>query len=236
MAGTLKRALLVSNTTTLALRTVLLLCPAFTPAAAQAIAPRSPKFWVTGAALTAALVPVDERIRELIWEHHPVLLDRIARPVGEAGDPRTIYALLFSSAVLPRLVHDRATSDAAIDVGLGYAVSMSVGAVLRYAIGRHRPDSSGNALRFAHFRREHEWHSLPSGHAIGMAALATGLSIKANQPWVNVATYTFASVVDLQRVYERKHGASDIISGSVLGIALSASTVRWRERHRTNHP
>jgi membrane-associated phospholipid phosphatase len=236
MVATLKSTLLLSNTT-LALRIALALSHiAFSGGAAQPIAPRSQKFWLTGAALTAALLPLDERIRELIWEHHPALLDRIARPVGDAGNPRTIYGLLFAGAVLPRLAHNREASDAAIDVGLGYAISMSAGAVLRYAVGRHRPDSSGNALRFAHFRPEHEWHSLPSGHAIGVAALATGLSIKANQPWVNVATYTFASIVDLQRVYERKHWASDIIAGSVLGIALSASTVRWREHHRAAQP
>lgn len=203
---------------------------------AQPVAPRSPKFWVTGIALTGALIPLDERIRELIWEHHPAALDRIARPIGNAGNPRTVYAVLVASAILPRLAGNNEVSNAALDVGLGYAVSMTAGTILRFAIGRHRPDSSGRALRFSHFRREHEWHSLPSGHAIGVAALATGLSIKANQPWVNVATYTFASVVDLQRVYERKHWASDIIAGSVLGIALSASTVRWRERHRTDHP
>ena len=207
-----------------------------TAANAQTIAPRSPKFWVTGSVLTAVVMPFDERIREVIWEHHPLALDRIARPLGDAGSPRTVYPLLVASMVLPRLARNREASDDAIDVALGYAASVATGSILRRIIGRHRPDSSGHPVRFSPLRREHEWHSLPSGHAISVAALATGLSIKTNRPWVNVASYTFAGLVDVQRIYERKHWASDVVAGSVLGIALSATTVRWRERRRAAAP
>ncbi len=199
---------------------------------AQSISPRSPRFYVTGAVLTAVTMPMDERIRELIWEHHPAAVDRIAKPLGDLGAPRVVYPVLLASAILPRLAGNRETSDAAIDIGLAYAASDVAGALLRKLIGRHRPDSSGNPRQFSPLRREHAWHSLPSGHAISVASLATGLSIKADRPWVNVASYTFAGLVDVQRIYERKHWASDVVAGSVLGIALTSATIRWRERHR----
>src|SRR5690242_1585988 len=135
--------------TKLPLTGVLMCVGASTSLFAQPIAPRSPKFWETGSVLTAVVMPFDEQIRELIWEHHPLALDRIARPLGDAGSPRVVYPLLLASMVLPRIAGNREASDAAIDVTLGYAASMATGSILRRIIGRHRPDSLGHPVRFA---------------------------------------------------------------------------------------
>ena len=71
---------------------------------------------------------------------------------------------------------------------------------------------------------------------LGAVALATGISIKSDRPWVTSVTYGLASMVGLQRLYVGKHWASDVVAGTLLGIAVSATTVRWRERQRSQFP
>lgn len=200
---------------------------------AQRVAPRRREFWAAGSLTLALAIPLDERIREFASQHHPAAMDQIAASVGRAGSPGYILPVLVAGAAIPRLLHDPATSNAVIDIGLGYAITSVGGELARMVIGRHRPDDTGKTTRFAPFHRGHEWHSFPSGHVLGVMSLATGISIKANRPWVAMTSYGLASVVGLQRLYEQKHWASDVVASTIFGIAASASTVRWREHQRT---
>ena len=204
--------------------------------AQQVVSPRRRDFWIAGSLTVAATLPLDARIREFMATHQSVTIDRVARPIGERGSPRDILPVLVAGAVIPRLLGDPATSNNAIDIGLGYAVATGTGFILRRAIGRHRPDTSGRSLRFSPLHPGHEWHSFPSGHMLGAVALATGISIKSDRPWVTSVTYGLASMVGLQRLYVGKHWASDVVAGTLLGIAVSATTVRWRERQRSQFP
>ena len=81
-------------------------------------------------------------------------------------------------------------------------------------------------------RREHEWHSFPSGHVLRAMSLATGVAIKAHRPWASSVAYGLATVMGLQRIYTQQHWLSDVVAGTVLGVAASATTVHWRERQR----
>jgi len=199
---------------------------------AQRLAPRKREFWVAGTLSLAAVIPFDERIREYFSGTHTALLDHVATPVGDAGSPRFILPVLLAGAIVPRLLRDPATSNAVVDIGLGYVVTSVSGALARTVVGRHRPDSTGHTGRFSPFRREPAWHSFPSGHVLGVMSLATGIAIKSNRPWVTTTTFGLASLVAIQRLYEQKHWASDVVAGTMFGIAASASTIRWRERER----
>ena len=202
-------------------------------ARAQRLSPRKREFWVAGSLTMAITLPLDERIREFAAHHQSAAVDRIAQPLDLAGRPRDILPVLVAGALVPRIVGDAATSNAALDIGVGYAVATTTGSLLRRAIGRHRPDTAGQSLKFSPLRRLHEWHSFPSGHVVGVMALATGISMKANRPWVTSVTYGMASMVGLQRIYNERHWASDVVAGTLFGIAVGASTVRWREHQRS---
>ena len=200
---------------------------------AQRVAPRRREFWYASAAALTITIPLDERIREFAVRHQSATLHGIATTIGDAGAPHVVIPLLLAGAVVPRMLGDPATANALSDIAWGYATTLVAGTVARRVVGRHRPDSAGHPERFSPFHAGHEWHSFPSGHAIGVMALATGISIKANRPWVAITSYSLASLVGLQRLYDQKHWASDVIAGTVFGIAASASTVRWREHLRT---
>ena len=180
----------------------------------------------------AVTMPLDEQIREFAARHHSQAVDQIAIPIGRVGSPSYILPVLAAGAVIPRVLHDPATSNAVIDVGVAYATTTVGGFVARTLIGRHRPDETGRSGKFAPLRRSHDWHSFPSGHVLGVMALATGISIKSDRPWVTILSYGLASTVSLQRLYEQKHWASDVVAGTMFGVAASASTIRWREHVR----
>lgn len=200
---------------------------------AQRLAPRRREFWITGAAVLAITIPLDERIREFAAQRHSPTLDGIATTVGDAGSPRFVLPVLLAGAAVPRLLGDAATSNAVIDIGLAYGTTSIAGMLAREMIGRHRPDSSGRIARFAPFHRGHEWHSFPSGHVLGVMSLATAIAIKADRPWATTLSFGLASLVGVQRLYEQKHWASDAVAGTIFGVAASAMTVRWRERHHS---
>ena len=203
-----------------------------TLARAQRVSPRRREFWVAGAMAMAVTIPLDEQIREFAARHHSRVVDQIAIPVGHAGSPGYILPVIMAGALIPRALHDPATSNAVIDIGIAYATTTLGGFVARTVIGRHRPDETGRSAKFAPFRREHEWHSFPSGHVLAVMSLATGIAIKSDRPWVTTVSYGLASAVALQRLYEQKHWASDVVAATIVGVAASASTIRWREHVR----
>jgi membrane-associated phospholipid phosphatase len=194
------------------------------------IEPRSRAFWIAGSTAVAGAALLDERIQRFVERHDTRSLDRLARPIGYVGQARYIVPSLIASAVLPRIAGYRALSDAAVHVGLGYAVADGIEAVLKRLVGRHRPDSTGRSALFRPLHGGAAWASLPSGHTVHMMSLATGVSIEAHQPWVAAVAYGIGSVVALQRVYTQTHWASDVVGSTVLAISASATTVRFLER------
>jgi membrane-associated phospholipid phosphatase len=196
------------------------------------IEPHNRDFWIGSGVAIAGMAVIDERIRAFVASHQTEALDRLARPIGYVGMARYIVPALIGGAVVPRLVGDRALSTSVVHIGLGYAVADGLEALLKPVVGRHRPDETGQPVRFRPFRGGSSWHSFPSGHVAHVVSLATGISIDAHRPWATAAAYAIAAIVGLQRVYTQSHWASDVVAGSVLAIATSATTVRWLERSK----
>jgi len=197
------------------------------------IEPRERAFWITSGAAALGTALFDARISSFIERHQTRSMDRLARPIGYVGEARYIVPALVASALLPRIAGCAAVSNAAVHIGLGYAVSDGLEALMKPLVGRHRPDNTGRSGRFRPFRGGGAWASLPSGHTVHMMALATGVSIEAHRPWVSGVAYAIASIVAVQRIYTRSHWASDVIGSSVLAIAASSTTVRFLE-HRSH--
>ncbi len=199
---------------------------------AQAEAWRERYGWVAGALTTLSVAPFDTQIESFIVNHRLRVVDDLAQPIGEAGSGRFIIPAIAAGVLLPRLVGANDLSNSSIDIGLGYLAASGLGGLLRVAIGRHRPDETDESMRFSPFRLAHEWHSLPSGHMVGVMSLATGISMEARSAPVTWAAYSLATVVGLQRIYKKKHWPSDVLAGSILGIAVGEATIHWRMRER----
>ena len=202
------------------------------PATAQfRLEPRDGKFWLTGAVALTASVALDARMASLAQRLQTPTLDRIARDIGHAGQSRFILPTLALGVIGPRIFGRKSTSNATLRIAAGYFTADAITSVLKPAIGRHRPDSGGTPGMFRPFRGSSTiWRSMPSGHATHVFALATGLAIEANKPWVTTSAYTMASLVGAQRIYTHAHWTSDVVAGAVLSMATSATIVRWLER------
>lgn len=222
---------------TRSLAITLLVLGALLPASASAqfrFEPRDDRFWLTGAAALAASVGLDARLAALAQRLETPGLDHFARNVGQLGQARWILPSLALGVIVPRIAGDRSMSDAALRVAAGYFAADAFTSLLKPAIGRHRPDTTGDAGdpgRYRPFRGTSTiWRSMPSGHTTHAFALATALSIEANKPWVTTSAYTVASLVGAQRIYTHAHWTSDVVAGAILSMATSATIVRWLER------
>lgn len=93
------------------------------------------------------------------------------------------------------------------------AVVPAVNAGLKSLVGRARPEP-GQPVPGVRLPRT---ASFPSGHALAAWCAATLL---AEDDPAAAAYYALAGAVSLSRVHVRHHHASDVVAGSVLGLAL----------------
>lgn len=109
---------------------------------------------------------------------------------------------------------------------LSVAVSVFVGEVLKYVIGRGRPFVGGaaNPFNFIPFEGTGAHASLPSGHAITAFALA--FAVSALWPRLRVFMFTYAIVILLTRLVLLAHHPSDVVAGAMVGM-VGAMAVRY---------
>lgn len=91
--------------------------------------------------------------------------------------------------------------------GLSTGIMLSTVYVVKYGLGRLRPDGS-------------TYNSFPSGHT-AMAFTAASLLQKeygSLSPWVGIASYTAATITGISRMLNNRHWLSDVVVGAGVGI------------------
>lgn len=109
---------------------------------------------------------------------------------------------------------------------LSVALSVFVGEILKYLIGRGRPFVGGaaNPFNFIPFEGTGAYASLPSSHAVTAFALA--FAVSALWPRLRVVMFTYAIVILLTRLVLLAHHPSDVAAGALLGM-VGAMAVRY---------
>ncbi|QOZ25925.1 phosphatase PAP2 family protein [Bradyrhizobium sp. CCBAU 51753] len=109
---------------------------------------------------------------------------------------------------------------------LSVALSVAVGEVLKWIVGRGRPFVGGkaNAFNFQHFNGSEAYASLPSGHAITAFALA--FAVSAVWPRARVIMLVYALVIAATRLVLLAHHPSDVVAGALVGV-IGAMAVRY---------
>lgn len=107
----------------------------------------------------------------------------------------------------------------------GVGVTSVMGQVIKHLVGRARPELA--------YQLVHETDlSFPSGHATGIAALATalclGLYLTGMRPQlarlVTAASVILAVLVCASRIYVAAHWSTDVFAGAALGVS---ATIAW---------
>lgn len=93
---------------------------------------------------------------------------------------------------------------------------------IKYAVGRYRPIQTSRTFRFRPFSGH---QSFPSGHATQAFAIATVVASHYTAWWEQTLSYGAAALVDVARVQQNRHFASDVIAGSAIGWAVGKAVV-----------
>jgi undecaprenyl-diphosphatase len=111
-------------------------------------------------------------------------------------------------------------------VFLSVALSVFVGEILKFLIGRGRPFVGGtaNPFNFVPFDGTAAHASLPSGHAVTAFALA--FAVSALWPRLRIFMFTYAIVIMLTRLVLLAHHPSDVVAGALVGM-VGAMAVRY---------
>lgn len=198
--------------------------------------PASGNFWPIAAVTFGAAALSDVAVRDAFPGRHEGVAGDIAAVVEPLGRARTIYIGLGSSYIGARIAGQRSWADATIHIAAGYVAADAVTAVLKGAVGRHRPSDGRGPYRFwPGLKARSDWDSFPSGHATHAFAIAGGIAAESDRPAVAAIAYGAAGLVGLSRIYDRAHWASDVIAGAVIGTAASQTMIFQLRRRSVNH-
>jgi membrane-associated phospholipid phosphatase len=172
---------------------------------------RDAQWWLTFGAITGVAIATDRRTSRQL----PNTADQLAfsshiSQVGAAYTLIPIAGAFYVSGVLAKNPKLRGTG---LLGGEALADALIVSEVLKVTTGRQRPLEGDGGGHFFHGS-----DGFPSGHALESFALASVIAHRhRNKKAVVIASYGLATLVSASRFSGRKHFASDIVVGGVMG-------------------
>jgi len=133
------------------------------------------------------------------------------------------------------------------DLGLhtveSVVIANSITGAMKMITGRARPYvDSANAGDFQALRglRHSDYRSFPSGHSTAAFAFAAIVTAETSHWWpggrwiVGPASYGMAALSGVSRIYNYKHWASDVVTGSAIGTLVGLKVFRYQHSHPDN--
>jgi len=99
--------------------------------------------------------------------------------------------------------------------------------VLKYAAWSNRPSQDDSAHRFLAY--DQPSLGMPSGHSFSAFCVAEIYGAEYSR-WI---TYPLAALVAYSRIYNQAHWPSDVLVGSLLGVATGVGVRHWAVRNGT---
>ncbi len=153
------------------------------------------------------------------------LIDQLrVPPLTSAMTAITLTSSLLSGVIIMGFLLYLKKKDHAKLLGIGLAAEMLIVFVLKYSVARPRPEGGLFAVEWVVDTAE---YSFPSGHAAlaFMAAVILGDCFGRKKELL-----IYASLVSFSRVYLGVHYFTDILAGSLLGVAIGVIIIRKRGR------
>lgn len=124
-------------------------------------------------------------------------------------------------------------------------VGQVIGSTVKGVLGRARPyevaDTNAKDFEFLRgFRKGNDFSSLPSGHTIAAFAAATAVTDEVDRWWPNTTPYVAtvmyggAVLVALERLYDDKHWASDVVLGAGIGVFSALKVMKYNHDNPGN--
>lgn len=176
------------------------------------------------------LITLDHRIFLFInhWPHTPVS-DAVALTLSGVFAWTVIIWLLLSVWLFVR--EEKRDHWFFLPVVLASSLSILVtDGILKILFGRNRPPISLGTINIGSPLLD---HSFPSGHATFAWALAVVLASK--EPRAKWLFYLLAFLISLSRIYLGQHYPSDVIAGTLVGLAIGFFSL-WIEQNMIKYP
>ncbi len=160
--------------------------------------------------------------------------------VGELYDSRLTYPVILSAAVAfygYRKLSGSPKPGEEIRMTIkALAWTSMITLALKTAIGRYRPYTNKGPYQteFLDFYLNAKFHSFPSGHTSSIFALTTVLAAQTKSRFGKWMAYSFAASVGFQRMMDRKHWASDVIAGALIGHLVGNWVLRKNDASKDN--
>lgn len=184
-----------------------------------------------GAVVVAGALLLDEAFDGAVPQGGGTRWEGASDALNYGGRPMYALALLGGTWTAGALAERSQVAQAALHVTAALAAGGVANGLLKYSVGRERPSTTADPLRFRPFNAQNRWQAFPSGHAVVAFSLASAIAEEARAPWVAALAYGGAAAVGWSRVYDDKHWASDVAGGALVGILAGRSTVRLFHRH-----
>lgn len=147
--------------------------------------------------------------------------DYIAEPWGHGEYAAAIYGSMFLYGTFSHKPQYQYVAMNGVKTFILAAIAVSIP---KYAFQRHRPDENippDNTI-FAGPLGDFIHTSFPSGHTTEAFAMSTFLAQQFKQTkWVAPVVYSLAVLTAMQRVYDNRHWASDVVVGAALGYGIA---------------
>ena len=189
--------------------------------------------WETAGALGTVILAsaaFDRSARDWVRDHHTLGRDRFFKTSQRFGAEWS-FAVLGGFEAWGVATGDRRAQAVVMD---GLASSIIAGGliepVLKYSIGRVRPNTTSRTFEFKPFSGH---QSFPSGHTTQAFAVASVIAEHYDEWWVRTLAYGTASLVAVARVEQNTHFASDVVAGAILGTVVGRAVVRRHNGAKT---
>jgi membrane-associated phospholipid phosphatase len=196
---------------------------------------------------TVAMFPIDQRVaREM--KGSPLHKNSFIKTSSDvfrltAQPGSTIIG--GSLYVVGRLAHNGRMTDLGLHGTEALLIGQAIGSIAKGTLGRARPYmvADSNAADFAFmrgFRKGNDFSSFPSGHTISAFAAAAAVTAETSRwwprstPYVATLMYGGATMVALERLYDDKHWASDVVLAAAIGTFSGLKVVKYNHDHPRN--
>jgi len=185
---------------------------------------RDAKWWIGGAAITAALIATDHRT-STVFENSQGQITW-GNNISKIGASYTLLPVVAGFYGYGVLRDDPKPREVGVLGGEALLDALIVSEVIKTAVRRNRPDATSEP---GHFFEGGD--SFPSGHSIETWALASVIAHEYGHgsKLVPIVVYGLAATVSTARYAAERHYASDIVAGGAMGWFIGRYVYRTHE-------
>jgi len=189
----------------------------------------SPKNWDRGDILSLSailgggilLYAADSDIHDWFDEHRDSSSEDVSNVISFFGHGACLAGLITALYASGEISDNKSLRKTALLSLEGWVTSGIIVLGLKAVAGRARPKTGESSHSFHPFSLRSSFNSFPSGHASSVFAVATTIADQSEKTYVDVLSYSLATLVAISRVHDSKHWPSDVFIGSVIGYVVA---------------